>query len=133
MSYFLAYMERNPEFALRLYDRPISFQRLYVSITGKITAALMLSAAMQWAEDGDTDGDGWFSKTGEDWSRETGMSKDEQATAKARLLDLGIFEERRFRVDNGMRLVIQYRINFDVIDRLAIEDDMRHRALAAAH
>lgn len=133
MSYFLSYMEKHPDLVMRLYDRPIPFQRIFVAITGKVTAALMLSCAMQLTEDGEADADGWLSRTAEDWTNDTGLSKDEQVTAKRRLLELELFQEKRFRVDNGMRLVIQYRINFDTVERLVIEDDMRARARASAH
>lgn len=133
MSYFLSYMEKHPDLVMRLFDRPIPFQRIFVAITGKVTAALMLSWAMQLTEDGEADAEGWLSRTTEDWTNDTGLSKDEQATAKRRLLDLELFEDKRFRVDNGMRLVVQCRINFDTIDRLVIEDDIRTRARASAH
>ena len=133
MSYFLSYMEKHPDLVMRLYDRPIPFQRIFVAITGKVTAALMLSWAIQLTEDGEADAEGWLTRTTEDWTNDTCLSKDEQATAKRRLLDLELFEVKRFRVNNGMRLIVQYRINFATIDRLVIEDDIRTRARASAH
>jgi hypothetical protein len=133
MNDILAHVERHHDFVLSVFDQPIAFQRIFVDVTGRITSALMLSWAVQQYELGETDNNGWFAKTSEDWSRDTGLSKDEQTTAKRRLIDLGILEEDRNRVDNGLRLVLRYRLNFPVLQQLIIAKDKQSRKLRSAH
>jgi hypothetical protein len=82
-------------------DRPIAFQRGYVTITGSITAALMLSQAYYWS--GRTgDPDGWFYKTQEEWTKETGMTRLEQESARKILRELGLVEENYERLTHRM-------------------------------
>lgn len=84
-----------------LLDRPIAFQRGYVTITGSITAALMLSQAYYWS--GRTgDPDGWFYKTQEEWTKETGMTRLEQESARKILRELGLVEENYERLTHRM-------------------------------
>jgi hypothetical protein len=44
---------------LRVLDKPIAFQRSFVTITGSINAALLLSQAVYWATR-TKDPEGWF-------------------------------------------------------------------------
>lgn len=67
--------------SLRLLDRSISFHRVFVRLTGSVTGALLLSQAVYW-QNRTRAGDGWWWKTQEDWTEETGMSRHELATAK---------------------------------------------------
>lgn len=91
---------------LSLFDRPIAFHRPLVTITGSITAALMLSQAIYWSRR-TTDDDGWFYKTLAEWEEETGMTRREQETARAKLRELGFIEEER----RGMPARLYYRVN----------------------
>ncbi|HEU4754681.1 MAG TPA: hypothetical protein VFU47_16355, partial [Armatimonadota bacterium] len=78
-----------------LGERPISFYRCLVEPAGSVAGALMLSQALYWTPRSD-DPEGWFFKTGEEWSAETGLSRWEQETARRRLRERGIWlEERR--------------------------------------
>jgi hypothetical protein len=89
-----------------LLDRPIAFHRCFVTLTGSIPAALMLSQAIYWSKR-TTKGSAWFYKTQKEWEEETGLSRTEQDSARRKLRDLGFwFEDRRdvpaklyFRVD----------------------------------
>ena len=82
-------------------DSPIAFQRGYVTITGSITAALMLSQAWYWSKR-TADPDGWFYKTQEEWTKETGMTRLEQESARKILRELGLVEENYERLTHRM-------------------------------
>lgn len=77
---------------LKLLDRPIAFHRCFVTLTGSVTAALMLSQAFYWQQRAKSD-DGWWFKTRDDWTEETGMARREQEGARKRLRNLGILQE----------------------------------------
>jgi len=66
---------------LKKFDRPICFQRIFVELTGTITGALFLSQAVYWQNRCDSE-DGWWWKTQEDWTEETGMTRHELVSAK---------------------------------------------------
>ena len=78
-------------------DRPIAFQRTFVTITGSITSALFLSQAVYWARrcSEREDGERWFYKTQSDWEDETGMTRYEQEGARKVLRGLGLLKEKR--------------------------------------
>lgn len=91
-----------------LSDRPISFHRAYVKLTGSVNAALMLSQAMYWASR-TSDPDGWFYKTSKDWEDETGMGRHEQDTARKQLKKSGFWVEKL----RGVPATLNYRIDFE--------------------
>lgn len=64
-----------------LLDRPIAYHRVFVTLTGSVKAAIMLSQAMYWQKRA-KQGDGWWYKTAEEWQEETGLSRHEQDTAR---------------------------------------------------
>jgi len=66
---------------LKKFDRPICFQRIFVELTGTITGALFLSQAVYWQNRCSSE-DGWWWKTQEDWTEETGMTRHELVSAK---------------------------------------------------
>jgi hypothetical protein len=111
-------IEDNPDFLLYLLDMPISFHRAYVPITGKVTAALMLSWAVQITEEQVHASMGWFARTTEQWTDEIGLSKDEQQTAKERLSSLNLLEVRKQRDATGFKHWNEYRVNMSVLAEL---------------
>jgi hypothetical protein len=72
-------------------DRPIAFHRVFVTMTGSVNAALMLSQAIYWSKR-TSDDDGWFYKTAVEWEKETGLTRREQDTARRLLSD--VMEEK---------------------------------------
>ena len=68
----------TPELLLEVFDLPVTFHRCLVPITGGVTAALMLSQAIWTAQTIEGNGDGWFSKSRDQWTEETGLSRWEQ-------------------------------------------------------
>lgn len=101
---------------LKLLDRPITFHRCFVDITGSINAALMLSNAVYWTNKLPPERDGWFHKTKEEWTEETGLTIREQDTARQRLVELQLLETRRAGLPNaGCVSVLWLRVNVDAM------------------
>lgn len=93
-----------------LLDRPIAFQRAFVSMGVGITGALMLSQALYWSKRTDNE-DGWFYKTMEEWEAETGMTRSEQEGARKKLVKAGVLEEMK----KGVPCRLYFRANLDEI------------------
>ena len=89
-----------------LLDRPIAFHRCFVTLTGSITAALMLSQALYWQQRTKDDA-GWWYKSRDEWTEETGMSRREQEGARKRLKELVILHEQL----RGVPATLWYRVD----------------------
>lgn len=74
-----------------ILDRPIAFHRCFVTLTGSVNAALMLSQSMYWQKRNE-DGVWWF-QTQEKWADETGLTRREQETARKALRNLPFWKE----------------------------------------
>ena len=96
---------------LDLLDRPIAFHRIFVKLTGSVTAALMLSQALYWSKR-TSDSDGWFYKVQTEWEEETGMGRYEQEGARKSLRGKSFWEEKRI----GCPAKLFYRINLGELE-----------------
>lgn len=96
----------STELLLEVFDLPVSFHRCLVPITGGVTAALMLSQAIWTTQEIDAAANGWFSKSRDQWTEDTGLSRWEQATARRALRAAGFLEERRI----GMPSRLWFRV-----------------------
>ena len=85
----------TPQVLLDVFDNPVSFHRCLVPITGGVTSALMLSQAIWTTQSLEPCADGWFIRSQEQWTQETGLSRWEQETARRALRRSGLLEERR--------------------------------------
>ncbi|HKQ08334.1 MAG TPA: hypothetical protein VJ464_24650 [Blastocatellia bacterium] len=89
----------DDEKALRLEDiepllrHPIAFHPIFVKISGSVTAGLMLSQLWYW-KDRTKDPERWLYKSHQEWEQEIGLSRREQDTARKKLRDAGLIEER---------------------------------------
>jgi hypothetical protein len=92
---------------MSILDRPIAFHRCFVTVSGSVTAAVMLSQALYWTQRTPEDRNGWFYKTQKEWESETGLTRSEQETARRRLREIGILEERK----EGIPCKLYFRIN----------------------
>jgi hypothetical protein len=100
---------------LDVLDRPIAFHRVFVTLTGSVTAGLMLSQGLYWTRikrRDDPASDGWFYKTQAEWEEETGMGRSEQETARKRLRQMLFWQEER----RGLPAKLYFRID---LERLA--------------
>lgn len=99
--------------SLRLLDRAISFQRCFVTLTGSVNAALMLSQAVYWHIRTD-DSEGRFYKSQAEWEEETGLSRYEQESARKTLRGLGFWHEERV----GMPAKLYFRIDEEKLQKM---------------
>ncbi len=85
----------TPGMLLEIFDQPIMFRRAFVDLTGTVTAALLLTYACAASQDPDVDDDLWVTRSMEQWMDNTGMSRTELESARRRLRELDLLEERR--------------------------------------
>jgi len=113
-----------PELLLEVFAEPIMFHRCYVTLTGSVTAALVLSYASYATEEmaQETPSDGWFVKTVAQWQCDTGLTRTELESARRKLKAQGLWEERRHGPPPAP---LQFRIN-----QTALSDQLRAQALA---
>lgn len=88
-------LDVTPQLLLDAFDLPISFHRCLVPLTGSVTAALVLSQAICVTQELDPGCGGWFLKSQEEWTEETGLTRWEQETARRALREMGFLMERR--------------------------------------
>lgn len=123
----------NPAFAMFMLDLPIAVKRCYIPLTGRVTAALLLSWAVQISEELPP-GDQWFAKSNEEWMNEIGLSKDELASARERLGELDLLHVRREAVEPGaLRRVNHYRVNWTALTRLLLQHGRQMRLAKSLH
>lgn len=101
----------------KLLKRPVAYHRSFCEMTGKACAGVMLSQAWYWSTRTDDD-DGWFYKTGKEWREETGLSRTEQETARKRLINLGLMEEK----ERGMPCKMHFRVNIENVVGQLVEN-----------
>ncbi len=99
------------ELLLEVFDLPVTFHRCLVPITGGVTAALMLSQAIWTTQGLEPSADGWFTRSQEQWTEETGLSRWEQATARRASCGAGLLEERR----PGMPAKLWFRVRPETV------------------
>mgnify|MGYP000973915936 CR=1 FL=1 len=106
----------------------ITFHRVFVDITGGINAALMLSNAIYWTNRLPPERDGWFYKTKEEWTAETGMSRREQDNARQQLTSIGILETRRAKISETDSITaLWFRVNLDRLNQYLNGGDQKHQ------
>jgi hypothetical protein len=94
------------ELLSKWFDRPIAYHRIFVDLTGSVTAALMLSQAIYWSKR-TGNREGWFYKACAEWTEETGLTRHEQDGARKLLKKLPFWKEKlagvpatcNFRID----------------------------------
>jgi hypothetical protein len=101
-----------------LLDRPIAYHRCFVTLTGSVTAAVLLSQAVYWSRRTGEGNEGWFWKTSSDWEEETGLSRREQDTARGILRGLGFWEEEK----RGIPARLWFRLNLEQLEQLLISE-----------
>lgn len=104
---------------IQLLDRPIAYNPAFAKLkAGKVkagpVAAVFLSQMVYWHNRMDG---GWMYKTQADITSETALTRDEQETARKRLVALGVLEEAR----RGVPATMHYRINTERLEALLLE------------
>ncbi len=93
--------------------RTIAFHREFVTVTGTVNAALLLSQILYWSNRTTKPGK-WFYKSSADWMEETGLTRHGLLSARRRLVALNIVSEMR----RGVPATINYRLNVDILNEL---------------
>lgn len=91
--------------------KPIAYYPSLRRITGSTNATIFLCQLIYW-KGKEADPEGWIYKTSEEMEAETGLSYDEQKTARTKLKDAGLIEEHYARLDHQMK----YRLKVEAID-----------------
>lgn len=93
--------------------RTIAFHREFVTVTGTVNSALLLSQILYWSERTKKPGK-WFYKSSEDWMDETGLTRHGLLSARRKLVSLNVISEMR----RGVPATINYRLNLDILNEL---------------
>lgn len=104
---------------IQLLDRPIAYNPAFAKLkVGKVkagpVAAVFLSQMVYWHNRMDG---GWMYKTQANITSETALTRDEQETARKRLIALGVLEEDL----RGVPATMHYRINAERLEALLVE------------
>lgn len=98
--------------------KTISFNATFAKMTGSVTAAVFLSQALFWqvkakfkTGEMEFEGESYFSKTGAEWFEETGLSAEQQKTARKPLVAAGILKERRA----GLPAKMYFRVDIEAL------------------
>lgn len=91
--------------------RPVAYYPNLKKITGSTTATILLCQFLYWRGK-EYDANGWLYKTSEEIESETGLSYNEQKTARAALKEAGLLEEHYARLDHQMK----FRVNLDAVN-----------------
>lgn len=93
--------------------RPIAYYPSLRKITGSTTATILLCQFIYWRGK-ESDPNGWLYKTSDEIEEETGLSYNEQKTARSNLVSAELIEEHYARLDHQMK----FRVNLDMINLL---------------
>lgn len=116
----------DPGLLLELFGQtPIVFNRIYLDITGSVTAAMWLAYAVYHVCERQRRPGDWMVRSQAEWCRETGLSRREQENARKRLRHLGVLVEKR-----SPNAPLAYRID---MERLYALMDHHARQINAAH
>lgn len=114
---------------IQLLDRPIAYQPSFAQLrVGKVkvgpVGAVLLSQFVYWHNRMDG---AWLYKTRDQIAQETGLSRDEQETARKRLVSIGVLEEQL----RGVPATMHFKINVDCLESLLLDKTQKPRQLGA--
>jgi hypothetical protein len=92
--------------------RPMHYFPRLAKAVGGVHACVFVCQMMYWRDKGITE-DNWIWKTQSEIEEETGLSRWEQATVRAKLVSLGILEENYHRINHRM----YFRIDTDNLSK----------------
>lgn len=98
---------------ISLLDRPVAYHVSFVPFGG-VTGAVLLSQLVYWHNRMDGS---WFYKTQADIKSETGLTREEQETARKRLIKAGVLEEER----RGVPAKLYFRVMSESLESLLLQ------------
>lgn len=116
---------------IQLLDRPIAYQPSFAQLrAGKVkvgpVGAVLLSQFVYWHNRMDG---AWLYKTRDQIAQETGLSRDEQETARKRLVAIGVLDEQL----RGVPATMHFKINVECLEMLLLSQTQEPRQLGAMH
>jgi hypothetical protein len=96
---------------LRNLGRPVMYWPSLCPLVGGVNACILLCHLIWWSDHGD-DPDGWIYKTQAEIEAETGLTRREQDTARAKLVDLHLLAIDR----RGVPPVLHYLVDLDALE-----------------
>jgi len=90
--------------------RVVAYYPNLKKITDSTTSSILLCQLLYWC---DKTKDQWIWKTSDDIEEETGLTYNEQRTARKNLVDLGIIDEKYARLDH----IYKFRVNQEVLNK----------------
>lgn len=91
--------------------RPVAFYPKLKKVTGSTTATILLCQFLYWS---DKTKDGWIWKTSSQIEEETGLTENEQRTARRKLEQLGILKSQYMRLEH----MIRFRVDTEKLNNL---------------
>ena len=85
--------------------RPVAYYPDLKRITGSTTATILLCQFLYWRGK-EKDPDGWLYKTSDEIEEETGLTYEEQKTARKKLKKAGLIKEHYARLDHQMKFLV---------------------------
>ena len=123
--------EENKKWWVVLADRSVSYHPAFSRLAGGSAAAgVFLSQALYWQlripekRPPGCPGPDWFWKSGRDWEEETALSRQQQETARAKLVQLGVLREKRCGVPARMF----FKVDMDKLEELLKKQSVRKPA-----
>lgn len=115
------------------HETTIAYRPEYRAIAGSAAAAVFLAQAIYWTKNKAAKArDGWFFKTADQWTTETGLTRTEQETARKNLIASGLLSTTRKHTEvpgaKYCRGRVWFRLN---IDKLAAELEQVGSSVAA--
>lgn len=99
-----------------LGSHTVAYRVIFAKAIGNVQAAIMLSQGFFWQENAtfkeitEFEGKPYFQKTAEQWYDATGLTEEQQKTARKHLGQIGMMNERRA----GIPALLYYNIDFEV-------------------
>lgn len=105
----------RPSEALKLHGKPIAYFPQLAKPLGGSNASILFSHFFYWSDKGESELG--IYRTAQEIEEETGLSVQEQRTARAKLRERGILIETEKRIEHR----IYYRLDLDVFDELMMQ------------
>src|SRR5688500_11934935 len=98
------------EAVIAILGSPVAYYTAFARVLSGVEAGILTSQFFYWYGKGHNP-DGWISKTQAEIEEETGRTRRNQETARKKLRELGVLEERYA----GMPAKLYYRLNLDIL------------------
>lgn len=105
---------RFGEFFAELQTDVIAYHPRLVRVTGGVTSTILLGQLLYWTPRTRPEAEGWIYKTQPELELETGLTRREQDTARKKLRDSGILQEKKV----GVPAKLFFRIDLEALSNL---------------